>query len=96
MKNLLVLSVVIICGCRGGSSGLVVTGSAYVESGTPEAKAGAKVEVQYPPSGPSFANPTLPQSPDATLGVPEAVTKQAQPPSQRPRSTKRDFHVGAT
>jgi hypothetical protein len=54
MRAILVFGILILAGCRSGPTGLVVTGSAYVESERPEGRAVAKVEVQYrPPNVPA-------------------------------------------
>jgi hypothetical protein len=49
MRTLALLCVLLGSGCRSVPAGIVVVGSAYVETDRPEGKAVAKVEVQYRP-----------------------------------------------
>lgn len=62
MRKLLLMSALLLSGCRTGLSGMTVVGSAYIESDRPEGKAVAKVEVHYDPSAafkPAIAPPVL-------------------------------------
>jgi hypothetical protein len=72
MRKLLLIFVVLMCGCRGGPGDYVVSGSAYVESDRPGEKAVAKVEVQYRPPTENHDAALLSMSPKgASLGTPE-------------------------
>jgi hypothetical protein len=66
MRSILVFGVLFVTGCRGGPNGILVTGSAYVESERPEGRAVAKVEVQYRP-------PTIPV-PESRIGAPAGAS----------------------
>jgi hypothetical protein len=75
MRNLLIVFVILMCGCRGPGE-YVVSGSAYVESDRPDGKAVAKVEVQYhPPTDNRDANLMSMSPKDAWLGAPETPAR---------------------
>lgn len=82
MRALVVVCVLLSSGCRSMPSGLVVTGSAYVEAERPDGKAVAKIEVHYRPPVAmdrtiEFPHASLSRPPRASLGEPFEVETQA-------------------